>query len=204
MPMRVQLRIVSGSLRGRKLTCQVHPDLRPTPDRVREALFSILGNAVPERPFFDVFAGTGVIGIEAISRGATFTQFIERDFRLALELERNLTEFGVDEYGQVVRGDVYRWASHWQPPDEPVNVFISPPFADLTNRAEDMATLVRNFQSNLPVESVLVLQSERDVFQPHLPEAAWDRRTYGRNELLIWVKEAPEATSNGAVDHDAT
>ena len=56
--MRTQLRIVSGSLRGRKLTCAVHPGLRPTPDRVREAFFSILGNAVPDRPFYDVFAGT--------------------------------------------------------------------------------------------------------------------------------------------------
>src|SRR5947209_6909755 len=135
--MRTQLRIVSGSLRGRKVTCTVSPGLRPTPDKVREALFSILGNAVPGRPFFDVFAGTGVIGLEAISRGASFTQFIERDFRLAQDIERNLTDFRVADHGQVIRGDVYRWAAHWQPPDEPVNVFISPPFADLTQRADD-------------------------------------------------------------------
>src|SRR5207248_7759080 len=63
--MRVQLRIVAGSLRGRKILCQVHPALRPTPQMVREALFSILGNAVPDRPFVDVFAGTGANGMEA-------------------------------------------------------------------------------------------------------------------------------------------
>jgi 16S rRNA (guanine966-N2)-methyltransferase len=57
--MRVQLRIVAGLLRGRKVSSTVHPGMRPTPDRVREALFSILGNAVPGRPFFDLFAGTG-------------------------------------------------------------------------------------------------------------------------------------------------
>ncbi len=204
--MRVQLRIVSGSLRGRKLTCQVHPGLRPTPDKVREALFSILGNAVPERPFFDAFAGSGVIGLEAISRGASFCQFLERDFRLAQDIERNLTDFRVAERGQVIRGDVYRWAAHWLPPDEPVNVYLSPPFADLVNRADDMAAVIRGFQERLPGESVLVLQSEKGVFGDHLPEPeAWDRRRYGRNELLLWVKELPpDPLANGAADHDAT
>jgi 16S rRNA (guanine(966)-N(2))-methyltransferase RsmD len=203
--MRVQLRIVSGSLRGRKLICQVHPGLRPTPDMVREALFSILGNAVPERPFFDLFAGTGVIGLEAISRGASFVQFVERDFRLAQDIDRHLAEFKVAERGQVVRGDVYRWAAHWQPPDEPVNIYLSPPFPDLQDRADDMATLIRTLQQRLPDESVLVLQSERHVFQKHLPDpAAWDERHYGRNELLLWVKESPDPTANGTADHDAT
>ena len=57
--MRVQIRIVAGTLRGRKLTCTLIGDVRPTPDMVRQALFSILGDAVPDRPFIDVFAGTG-------------------------------------------------------------------------------------------------------------------------------------------------
>jgi len=217
---KTQIRIVAGSLRGRRLTVQVHPGLRPTPQRVRESLFSILGNAVPGRPFFDLFAGTGVIGLEAISRGAGFTQFVERDFRLAQEIERTLGEFRVAEQGQVVRGDVYRWAAHWQPPDEPVNVYLSPPFPDLEGRADDMAALIRGLQERLPDESVLVLQSEKGVFDAHLPDAAaWDQRRYGRNELLLWVKENPltpdpspprgegrnvDPLANGAADHDAT
>jgi len=81
--MKTQIRIVAGSLRGRKLTVQVSANLRPTPQRVREALFSILGNAVPGRPFYDVFAGTGVVGLEALSRGASSATFVERDFRLS-------------------------------------------------------------------------------------------------------------------------
>ena len=68
---KTEVRIVAGTLRGRKLACVVHPGMRPTPQMVREALFSILGNAVPGRPFYDVFAGTGVVGLEAVSRGAS-------------------------------------------------------------------------------------------------------------------------------------
>src|SRR5579871_1379891 len=128
--MRTQLRIVAGSLRGRKLTCIVSPTLRPTPQMVREALFSILGNAVPERPFFDVFAGTGVVGLEAASRGASAVTFVERDFRLVADLERHIDAFGVGKKARIARTDVYRWIERWQAPDEPLTVFLSPPFRD--------------------------------------------------------------------------
>src|SRR5262252_9950703 len=92
---KTQVRIVAGSLRGRKLTCVVHEGMRPTPQMVREALFSILGNAVPGRVFYDVFAGTGVVGLEALSRGASHVTFVERDFRLIGELEQHIEKFGV-------------------------------------------------------------------------------------------------------------
>src|SRR5437867_9023132 len=114
---RTQLRIVAGSLRGRKLTVVVHPGLRPTPQMVREALFSILGNAVPGRPFFDVFAGTGVIGLEAISRGASETTFIERDFRLSEAIQQHARTFGVLDRAAFARADVYRWVERWDAPD---------------------------------------------------------------------------------------
>src|SRR5437763_7422056 len=91
---KTQIRIVAGSLRGRRLTVTVHAGLRPTPQRVRESLFSILGNAVPDRPFVDVFAGTGVVGLEALSRGASAATFVERDHRLANEIEGHLRSFG--------------------------------------------------------------------------------------------------------------
>jgi len=159
--MRVQLRIVAGSLRGRKILCQVHPGLRPTPQMVREALFSILGNAVPDRPFVDVFAGTGANGMEALSRGASYAYFIERDFRLAQDIDDHLKRFGVADRAQVVRTDVYRWASQWQPPQEPVNVFISPPFADLQHRLEDFLALTGRLQQKVAEEAVIVLQTEK-------------------------------------------
>src|SRR6266436_4894038 len=111
--MRVQVRIVAGALRGRKLTCDVTPELRPTPQMVREALFSILGNAVPDRPFFDLFAGTGVVGLEALSRGASAATFIERDHRLGNDIDAHLRDFGVQRVGQLLRTDVYRWAERW-------------------------------------------------------------------------------------------
>src|SRR5262245_17082481 len=112
--MRAQIRIVAGTLKGRRLSCQVHEGMRPTPQMVREALFSILGNAVPGRPFFDVFAGTGIVGLEALSRGASHATFVERDFRLAQDIGKHLDDFGLGSAGRTLRTDAYRWASAWQ------------------------------------------------------------------------------------------
>jgi 16S rRNA (guanine966-N2)-methyltransferase len=188
--MRTQLRIVAGQLRGRKLNCTVNARIRPTPQRVREALFSMLGNAVPGRPFVDVFAGTGVVGLEALSRGATSVTFIERDGQRLRELEQHLRDFGVTDQTTVVRADVYRWGEHYEAPTEPVNVFLSPPFADLERRPDDLLGLLAGLQQKVAPDSVLVLQSESNVALEPLPAAEeWERRRYGRNELLLWVKE---------------
>jgi 16S rRNA (guanine966-N2)-methyltransferase len=202
--MRAQLRIVSGSLRGRKVICNVQPNLRPTPDMVREALFSILGNAVPDRPFFDVFAGTGVVGMEAISRGASQVTFVERDFRVAAEIEQHLRSFGVADRAVLARADVYRWGERWEAPADPVNVFLSPPFDDLGRRPLDFIGLVRQVQDKVAPGSVVVVQSERGAIEDQETVfAGWDIRRYGRNELLIWVREGPEeGESEDAVDGD--
>jgi 16S rRNA (guanine966-N2)-methyltransferase len=189
--MRVQLRIVAGSLRGRKINCQVNPDLRPTPQMVREALFSILGNAVPDRPFYDVFAGTGANGLEALSRGASFAYFVERDFRLAQVIDNHLREFEVAVQAQVIRTDVYRWAGQWQPPAEPVNIFVSPPFADFERRSEDLLALKTTLERKVADESVLVFQTERLAGQELWSDfAGWEERRYGRNVLLLRVKDS--------------
>jgi 16S rRNA (guanine966-N2)-methyltransferase len=184
---RTQIRIVAGSLRGRPLAVDVHPGLRPTPLRVREALFSILGHAVPDRAFVDVFAGTGVHGLEALSRGANKAIFVERDGRLAAAIDASLTKFGIADRGQIIRGDVYRWAERWLVPSEAINVFISPPFADLTKRSEEFSGLISGLQSRAAQGSVVTAQLEEGFDLTSLPDPdRWDIRQYGRNILAFW------------------
>ncbi|SRR6266404_269618 len=195
---RTQIRIVAGDLRGRRLTVVVSDDLRPTPQMVREAFFSILGDAIPDRPFYDVFAGTGVIGLEALSRGASSAVFLERDFRLAGAIDGYLKQFEVADRGHVVRADVYRWAERWQPhTDVPVNVFLSPPFADLTHRLDDFLKLVAELQGKVPVGSVIVVQAEEDFPGDRLPGSGWERRQYGRNLLFIWIRMPADPLAAG-------
>jgi 16S rRNA (guanine(966)-N(2))-methyltransferase RsmD len=201
--MRTQIRIVAGALRGRKLSCTVNAALRPTPQMVREALFSILGNAVPDRPFFDVFAGTGIIGLEALSRGASSVVFVERDFQLIGELEGHIRRFGVGGQSHIARADVYRWAERFEPPAEPITVFLSPPFADFEDRPDQLLQVISRLQARLHPGSVLVLQAEPAPMLSELPDRpSWDDRKYGRNHLLFWVKE--EAASPPEAPTDLT
>ncbi len=191
---KTEVRIVAGSLRGRKLSVVVHPGLRPTPQLVREALFSILGNAVPGRVFYDVFAGTGVVGLEAVSRGASRAALIERDPRQVAAIQKYIDRFGVGDKAQVLRADGYRWAERWVPPAAgPVNLFLSPPFPDLQpDRVGEFLKLVEELLAKAPDESVLVVQAEEGFPADRLPDlAAWDVRKYGRNLLLFRVKGEP-------------
>lgn len=186
---KTQVRIVAGTLRGRKLTVVVHEGMRPTPQLVREAFFSILGNAVPDRVFYDVFAGTGVVGLEAVSRGASSARLIEKDPRQVADIQKYADQFGVADRVQVLRADAYRWAERWIAGKEPVNLFLSPPFPDLTEKAEEFLALVRILLEKAPLESVLTIQAEDGFPVESLPDLpAWDHRTYGRNKLLFRVK----------------
>lgn len=188
---KTEVRIVAGSLRGRKLSVVVHPGMRPTPQMVREALFSILGNAVPGRVFYDVFAGTGVVGLEAVSRGASRAALIERDPRQVADIQKYIDQFGVGDRAQVLRADGYRWAERWVPPPVgPMNLFLSPPFPDLQpDRIGEFLKLVNDLLTKAPDESVLAIQAEDGFPADRLPDpSAWDYRKYGRNILLFRVK----------------
>jgi 16S rRNA G966 N2-methylase RsmD len=162
---------------------------------VRQALFSILGDAVPGRPFYDLFAGTGSVGLEALSRGARPVTFLERDVRVAGEIVRHLHAFGVADRAEVHRLDVYRWAERWEASAEPVTVFLGPPYPDYQQRLDDFILLVGRLQEKVAAGSVLALQCEKTFAFDKLPGADWDARRYGRNWLLFWVKAAPEPAS---------
>jgi 16S rRNA (guanine966-N2)-methyltransferase len=200
---KTQIRIVAGSLRGRKMTVFVHEGMRPTPQLAREALFSILGNAVPGRVFFDIFAGTGVNGLEAVSRGATSARLIEKDARLAADIQKYADEFRIADRVQVLKADAYRWAERWVPTGkEPVNLFLSPPFPDLTEKADEFLTLVNVLLEKAPDDSVLTIQAEDGFPLNRLPELPlWDVRKYGRNLLLFRVKVDALATEESSVDN---
>ena len=101
-----QLRIIAGSLKGRRLASPDWPGLRPTSDRLRETLYNVLADAVRDARVLDGFAGTGALGIEAISRGAAHVTFVERDPRALALIGENLTRAGVRGGYTVLRADL--------------------------------------------------------------------------------------------------
>ncbi len=184
------IRIIGGEFRGRNIPCDVNSTLRPTPDRVREALFNILYGHLEGRSFYDVFAGTGVVGLEAISRGAKDVSFVELEGKHSSAIQKMATQLGIGPKTQLIRTDVYRWLEYWAVPKEPVVLFFSPPFPDLTTKPEALITGVEAVLPKLAPGSVLVVQSEDLVPLPWLDNSDWDCRKYGRNWLLI--RKIPE------------
>jgi len=120
------LRIIGGSWRGRRLRFPASPEIRPTPDRVRETLFNWLSLRVPGARCLDLFAGSGALGLEALSRGAAHVTFVERDAAAAHEIAARLAEWGAHA-ASVEHADARTFL---RTPAAPFDiVFLDPPFA---------------------------------------------------------------------------
>jgi 16S rRNA (guanine(966)-N(2))-methyltransferase RsmD len=102
------MRIIAGRLKGRRLTAVPGTDVRPTSDALRETLFNVLGPTLDGARVLDAFAGTGAIGLEALSRGAAHATFVERDGRALAVLRANVDHCGVADACSIIRGDFLR------------------------------------------------------------------------------------------------
>ena len=122
-----QVRIIGGRHRGRRLTFPAVADLRPTADRLRETLFNWLQGELPGARCLDLFAGSGALGFEALSRGAAYVELVERVPAVARQLRQNLARLEDGDQARVIQRDALRWLQ--RPPQTPFDlVFLDPPF----------------------------------------------------------------------------
>jgi 16S rRNA (guanine966-N2)-methyltransferase len=124
-----RLRVTGGESKGRRL--RMPKSIRPTQGMVKEAIFNMVGPRVEDSLVVDLFAGSGALGIEALSRGARHVTFVDRVPRGLAILRQNLDELGFREHARVVRAEVGRWLE--SAPDEIKEadlVFLDPPYGD--------------------------------------------------------------------------
>lgn len=137
------MRIVAGSLKGRRLAAPTWDGLRPTSDKLRETLFNVLASHIQGARVLDGYAGTGAVGIEALSRGAAHVTFVERDPRAAALIEANLRHCGVTDRYAIIRAG---FAGIERPPGTgPFDViFLDPPYGagELSAALDAAASLV--------------------------------------------------------------
>jgi 16S rRNA (guanine966-N2)-methyltransferase len=176
----VGVRIIGGRFRGRKLIYSGDLRTRPMKDRLREAVFNLLGPDVRGKHAIDLFAGTGALAFEALSRGAARATLIEQHFPTAEVLQKNAALLGVEEVVEIVGGNVFIWARRLpQAGALPWVVFCSPPYRFYTERAEEMLQLIGRLLEMSPVESILVVEADGAFDFAHLPEPeTWDMRSY--------------------------
>jgi 16S rRNA (guanine966-N2)-methyltransferase len=173
-------RIIGGKLRGRKLTYVVDRRTRPMKERVREAVFNLLGPNVAGKHAIDLFAGTGALGFEALSRGAASAVFVERHFPTAAIIQKNAAELGVADRTTVMPANTLLWTKKLpELPAAPWVVFCSPPY-DLyvTHRAELLA-LLEQLLHHAPPASMFAVETDDRFDFAQLPLAdRWDVRQY--------------------------
>jgi 16S rRNA (guanine966-N2)-methyltransferase len=140
------MRVIAGKFRSRILKSLKGNALRPTSDRLRETLFNVLGPNVAGSRFLDIFAGTGAVGIEAISRGAIEVVFIENHAPAAVLIRRNLESLEINNAAQVLPLDALpaleKLAARHKPTDAPFDfVFVDPPYAEKDQYARVLGVL---------------------------------------------------------------
>jgi 16S rRNA (guanine966-N2)-methyltransferase len=125
------MRVIAGKFRSRVLKGPGKLRLRPTSDRLRETLFNILGPSVEDSLFVDLYAGTGAIGIEAISRGARETVFVESHAATARLLQQNLTALGIRDGAELIEADAVRGLEKMAVKRRIADfIFLDPPYAE--------------------------------------------------------------------------
>jgi 16S rRNA (guanine966-N2)-methyltransferase len=182
------VRIIAGEFRGRRIEAPPGRATRPMLDRVREALFSTLQPWTPDAVVLDLFAGSGSLGLEALSRGARTVRFVEQGDRALGVLRKNVAALGVQGRGEVVGGDALKPAA-WLPAADVV--FLDPPYALLEkSRTRLLAALGQLVAETLSPGGIAVLHTPHGALDGTDLGAATARvRRYGTNDL--WYVERP-------------
>jgi 16S rRNA (guanine966-N2)-methyltransferase len=175
------MRIVAGAAKGRRLAAPTGDEVRPTADRVKEAMFAALQPILPGAAVLDLYAGSGALGLEALSRGARQVTFVERDRRALEVLRRNIDTVGLDG-ATVVAGTVASTLAG-SPPGAPFDLVLADPPYRLP-KAELAAILAAVVAHLAPGASVVVERAARDGTPPW-PAALGpaDPRRYGDTAL---------------------
>lgn len=179
----MSIRVIAGSAKGRKLKLVPGDGTRPVMDRVKESLFNIIGRDIFDATFLDLFAGTGSVGIEALSRGAKLAVFIDLDRKAITTIQDNLAATRLADRAIVRRADAMSILK--QPPAEPYDfIYIAPP-----QYKGIWLDVIRELDSNpawVGSETTIIVQidpkEETALELTHLESD--DRRIYGNT--LLW------------------
>lgn len=181
------VRVIGGDFRGRKLEVPLGGDLRPAPDRLRQAVFNIMVDFIPGARALDLFSGTGAFGFEALSRGASEAIMVELDKKHAWCIDKSIQKFGLKDKARVVIRDAFDAGDLFAGPFDIITA--GPPYSVLESELEirRLEKLVKDATGGLLAEeAAFMLQVPRSlVVSP--PVGGWsDERTYGLNKALFY------------------
>ncbi len=184
------MRVIAGSAKGHRLQSVPGDSTRPITDRAKEALFSILGDWIIDTRVLDLFGGTGAVGIEALSRGAAYAQFVDRERRAVQVMRANLAHCKFDEQATVAQGDSFAYLAAY--PGEPFDlIYIAPPqYQDMWRKALLLIDARPDLLATFGAVIVQIHPREDAPVELQFLEE-YDRRQYG-SVLLIFYAAAED------------
>lgn len=181
------MRIISGKFKGRKLKSFKESNIRPTSDRLRESIFNILGNKVEDRQVLDLFAGTGAMGIEALSRGARQAVFIDDHVGALSILRYHVERFGLKERTRIIKWNIHKNLYCLKKTSHKFDlIFLDPPYG----KNLILPALTHLMASGAVVKGAIfaVEHASSDPLSEDLPSLkTTDRRRYGKT-LVSFLK----------------
>ena len=175
------MRIIAGECKGRRIEGPSDDKTRPTSDPVRESIFNILGDRVEDRNVIDLFAGSGALGLEAMSRGAKNATFVDINRENIRLIYRNAKSLGYEDRAKVTLGDAHRFGrSLLVDPSTPLLFFLDPPYLEYERHADKIGELIEVLVQKAPEGSTIVVESGKHWNENLLPNLEeWDIRRYG-------------------------
>ena len=170
--------------------------------RTREAIFNLVSTECTDRHAVDLFAGTGALGLEALSRGAASATLIEKHVPTARVVEQNIRTLGVEDRATLLITSAFLWAKRdlaseqsAPPASRPWLVFCSPPYAFYHERQADVLELIRRVQEHAPAGTILIVEADEPFDFDLLRHAEgtavaalWDVRSYAPAVVGLWRK----------------
>ena len=181
------LRVIAGSAKGRRLRMVPGNQTRPIRDQVKEALFNILGAAIQDSEFLDLFAGTGSVGIEALSRGAAQATFVEKHPAALQTIRENLELTLLTDRARIAQADVFDWIKRQRGSSHDL-VYVAPPqYSKLWNKTVRQLDRHDNL---LNLDAWVIAQIDSEEYQSLELETLveFDRRRYGRTQLVFYER----------------
>lgn len=193
-----KLRIIGGKFRGRQIDYSGDPVTRPMKDVTREACFNLVGGYIEDKAVFDLFAGTGAIGLEALSRGASQAFLVERHIPTVRIVESNVQTLELGSEARVITSDTFFWIRQFlkQPdlwPTEPWVVFCCPPYNLFEDNLDDLLITMHSLVDVAPQDSLFVVESDHRFQTDDLPdEVQWQVRHYPPAYIAVAHKRGLE------------
>ncbi len=198
------MKIIAGDRKGFKLEGPMDKSIRPTSDLRRDAIFNTLGEIIEGETFYDIFSGTGAMGLEALSRGAGVANMVEMSKKAQELIKRNIARVRYEKEAKLFPTNAYRWIESHRPTASGI-YFLDPPFPEYVDHPQRFTKYLSLLIERVQPGSVIIVESRWKMNPEVLPDIeSWYVRRYGETRVAYWgLVDSEIETENDQLEQDA-